>query len=166
MKKGLVEVYCGTGKGKSTLALGQSVRACAQGKSVIIIQFLKGKESSELEFIEDLSPLDLKIFRFEKSKIYYENLSEQEKAEEKKNILNGLNFAKKVIATEECDLLVLDEIFGVVDHGIITVDELKKLMELVDEMHLVQTGDCMPQEIQPMVDCITTLETKVLRERE
>ena len=87
MKKGLVEVYCGTGKGKSTLALGQSVRACAQGKSVIIIQFLKGKESSELEFIEDLSPLDLKIFRFEKSKIYYENLSEQEKAEEKKNIL-------------------------------------------------------------------------------
>ena len=150
MKKGLVEVYCGTGKGKSTLALGQSVRACAQGKSVIIIQFLKGKESSELEFIEDLSPLDLKIFRFEKSKIYYENLSEQEKAEEKKNILNGLNFAKKVIATEEC----------------ITVDELKKLMELVDEMHLVLTGDCMPQEIQPMVDCITTLETKVLRERE
>ena len=99
MKKGLVEVYCGTGKGKSTLALGQSVRACAQGKSVIIIQFLKGKESSELEFIEDLSPLDLKIFRFEKSKIYYENLSEQEKAEEKKSILNGLNFAKKVDRT-------------------------------------------------------------------
>ena len=159
MKKGLVEVYCGTGKGKSTLALGQSIRECARGKSVIIIQFLKGKESDELEFMEGLKQLDLKMFRFEKSKVCYESLSEQEKSEEKNNILNGLNFAKKVIATEECDMLVLDEIFGVVDYGILGVADLKHLLEMVDTMHVVLTGDHCPEEISPLVDCITTLES-------
>lgn len=160
MRKGLVEVYCGSGKGKSTLALGQSVRECARGKSVIIIQFLKGKESDELEFMETLDQLDLKIFRFEKSNTYFCDLSDQEKDEEKNNILNGLNFAKKVIATEECDMLVLDEVFGVVDYGILTVEELGRLVEMVDTMHLVLTGDRLPEEIRPLVDCVTTLETE------
>ena len=159
MKKGLVEVYCGTGKGKSTLALGQSVRECARGKSVIIIQFLKGNESDELEFIEGLKELDLKMFRFEKSKSCYENLNDQEKSEEINNIRNGLNFAKKVIATEECDMLVLDEIFGVVDHGIMAVEDLKRLLEMVDTMHVVLTGDRCPEEIKPVADCITVLES-------
>ena len=44
MEKEFTEVYCGSGKGKTTLAVGQCLRASANGKSVIIIQFLKGKE--------------------------------------------------------------------------------------------------------------------------
>ena len=45
MEKEFTEVYCGGGKGKTTLAIGQCLRASAQGKSVIIIQFLKGRET-------------------------------------------------------------------------------------------------------------------------
>ena len=164
MKKGLVEVYCGPGKGKSTLAIGRSIRACAQGKSVIVIQFLKGRESGELEFLEKLDQLDLKIFRFEKSNTRYEDLSDQEKQEEEKNILNGMNFAKKVIATEECDLLILDEIFGVVDYGIISTDDLIHMIGLLDEMHLILTGDCIPQELRSAVDYVTVLKTKSVAE--
>ncbi len=112
MERELTEVYCGSGRGKTTLAMGQSLRASTQGKSVIIIQFLKGNERRELDFLEELDELDIKIFRFEKMETCYEELTEQEKSEEKRNILNGLNFSRKVVATQECDFLVLDEILG------------------------------------------------------
>ena len=94
-------------KGKTTLALGQSLRAAAEGKSVIIIQFLKGKERRVHGFSGwELDQMDIKIFRFEKQDCCYDKLSEEEKAEERSNILNGLNFARKVVVTQECDLLV------------------------------------------------------------
>ena len=67
------------------------------GKSVIIIQFLKGNERRELDFLEELDQLDIKIFRFEKMETCYDQLNEEEQAEEERNILNGLNFARKVI---------------------------------------------------------------------
>ena len=53
MEKEFTEVYCGSGKGKTTLAIGQCLKASAKGKSVIIIQFLKGKERRELDFLEE-----------------------------------------------------------------------------------------------------------------
>ena len=65
MEKEITEVYCGNGKGKTTLAIGQALRFAAQGKSVIIIQFLKGRERRELDFLEDRIIL---ISRFSVSK--------------------------------------------------------------------------------------------------
>ena len=61
MEKELTEVYCGGGIGKTTLALGQSLKASMQGKSVIVIQFLKGKEKRELDFLEELDNLALNV---------------------------------------------------------------------------------------------------------
>ena len=130
MERELTEVYCGSGRGKTTLAMGQSLRASTQGKSVIIIQFLKGNERRELDFLEELDELDIKIFRFEKMETCYEELTEQEKSEEKRNILNGLNFSRKVVATQECDFLVLDEILGLLDNGIATLDMITDILKL------------------------------------
>lgn len=62
MNRGLVQVYCGGGKGKTTAALGQGIRAASQGKSVIIIQFLKRKNEEEIDFIRRLEP-EIKLFR-------------------------------------------------------------------------------------------------------
>lgn len=162
MEKELTEVYCGDGRGKTTLAMGQSLRASAQGKSVIIIQFLKGKERRDLDFLEDMDNLDIKIFRFEKMETCYDELSEQEKDEEKLNILNGLNFARKVIATQECDVLVLDEILGLLDTGITTAEAIIDILKLKDEsMHIVMTGRTMFKELEDYVDSVTTLTTSV-----
>mgnify|MGYP002538496813 CR=1 FL=1 len=132
MEKEFTEVYCGGGKGKTTLAIGQCLRASAQGKSVIIIQFLKGRERRELDFLEELDNLDIKIFRFEKHDEGYEELNEQEKAEEKTNILNALNFARKVIATQECDFLLLDEILALPDYGITTAEAIGDILKMKD----------------------------------
>lgn len=161
MERELIEVYSGNAKGKTTLAIGQSLKASTQGKSVIIIQFLKGKERSALDFLEDLDNLDIKIFRFEKKETCYEELSEQEKADERLNILNGLNFARKVIATCECDFLVLDEILGLVDHKIASVEAIVEILKLKDaSMHIVMTGNYLPEELKPYVDSVTMLMTE------
>lgn len=161
MKKEATEVYCGSGVGKTTLAFGQSMKASLQGKSVIIIQFLKGKDRRELDFVEDLDYLDIKIFRFEKFETCYNDLSAQEKDEEKRNILNGLNFARKVIATQECDFLVLDEILGLVDNDIASAEEIEDILKLkAESMHIIMTGRNLPRELMPYVDSITTLTTE------
>ena len=160
MERELTEVYCGNARGKTTLAIGQSLKASIQGKSVIIIQFLKGKERSALDFLEDLDNLDLKIFRFEKKDNYYVELSEQEKEDERRNILNGLNFARKVIATCECDFLVLDEILGLVDYGIASSEAIAEILKLKDaSMHIVMTGNVFPEDLKEYVDSVTMLTT-------
>lgn len=121
MDKKIVQVYYGNGKGKTTAAVGQCIRAASLGYEVIIIQFLKGRDAEEFSFLSKLEP-DIKLFRFEKAKESYIDLTEEEQLEEKKNILNGMNFARKVIETGECDVLVLDEILGLVDLGLITIE--------------------------------------------
>ena len=121
MERELTEVYCGNGKGKTALAIGQSIREAVQGRSVIVIQFLKGCEKRSLDFLEEMDNLDFKIFRFEKRDCCYDQLTEEEKAEEKSNILNGLNFARKVVVTQECDFLLLDEILGLLDLSLIHI---------------------------------------------
>ena len=163
MERKITEVYCGNGKGKTTLALGQGLRFAAQGKSVIIIQFLKGKERREVDFLEELDNLDFKIFRFEKMDTCYNDLSEQEKAEEKTNILNALNFARKVIATQECDFLLLDEILALPDYGITTAEAIGDILKMKDEsMHILLTGRTLPDSLRKYADSITTLTTEIV----
>ena len=163
MEKEFTEVYCGSGKGKTTLAVGQYLRASANGKSVIIIQFLKGKERRELDFLEELENQDIKIFRFEKMEKCYEQLNDQEKEEENNNILNALNFARKVIATQECDFLLLDEILGLLDYGIATEEALEEILKLKDDsMHIILTGRVLPEGLRKYADSVTTLTTELL----
>lgn len=159
MKHGSVEVICGNGKGKTTLAVGKGVVALTQHKKVIMIQFFKGSANKEgLEILRNLEP-NLKIFRFEKSDLVFADLSEEEKAEELMNIRNGFNFAKKVVATGECDLLVLDEVLGIIDQNIIKVEEFEKLLDARrDDTGLVMTGNVLPEKLKPYVDIISRIE--------
>ena len=121
MKQGAICIFSGDGHGKSPAALGEAVLTAAAGGSVVIIQFLKGKGLEDTEFIHRLEP-EIKIFRFEKSDVNFDELPEDKKQEEILNIKNGLNYAKKVLSTGECDLLILDEVLGLIDNRIITVN--------------------------------------------
>ena len=118
-----------------------------------------------MDFLEELDQLDIKIFRFEKRDCCYELLSEEEKAEERSNILNGLNFARKVVVTQECDLLVLDEILGLMEQGIVSTDVVADILRQKDEnMHIIMTGWTMPEALKPYVDSVTRLTTEVINE--
>ena len=74
-ERGLTQIYCGPGKGKTSVAIGQAVRAVGHGKRAIVIQFLKGKATTQLDYLSVLEP-DIRLFRFEKKDKYYEDLTE------------------------------------------------------------------------------------------
>lgn len=160
MKKGFVHIICGNGKGKTSSALGQGITAASEGKSVMIIQFLKQKQSDEIGFIRRLEP-EIKVFRFEKTEKSFGELSEEEKREESQNLKNGVNFARKVLVTEECDVLILDEILGLLEYGIVTAGEIRSLLEANDgDMEIIMTGIYEAKELWDTVDMVTVMETK------
>ena len=152
MDKGIVQIYYGEGRGKSTAALGTAISAASEGQQVIVIEFLKGKHEDELAFLNRLEP-EIKFFRFAKSDESFESLSEEAKQEEIMNLRKGFNYSKKVASTGGCDLLILDEILGVVDENVISVEEIRDLFESKSEdMTMICTGRVLHDEIRPYAD--------------
>ena len=139
MEEGKLQIYCGSGKGKTTAAIGLAIREASRGRSVFVVQFLKGTYPEEISFIQRLEP-EIKMFRFQKREDSFEDLTPQEKEEEIPNLRNGLNFAKKVLATGECDVLILDEVLGLVEQGIATLDEIHGLLDSAEDTELIFTG--------------------------
>lgn len=159
MAKGLIHIYTGDGRGKSPAAIGRAVQAAAEGKRVVIIQFLKGKGLGDSDFVRKMEP-EIKLFHFEKSDENYEELSVKKKKEETGNILNGINYANKVLATGECDLLILDEVLGLIEKNIITVEELKNLLENQGETDVILTGITLNEEIRVLANEVSRIETE------
>lgn len=160
MSKGNILVYYGEGKGKSTSALGHAIQSAGQGKSVIIIQFLKEKSDDEITFIRRLEP-EIKFFRFEKSQENYDELSEEEKKEESMNIKNGFNFAKKVLVTGECNVLILDEFLGLLDKQVISVEELESMLQAKSEdTEIIFTGRIMDETLSRYADEIYRIQAE------
>ncbi len=160
MEKGFVHIICGGGRGKTSLALGQGISAASEGKSVMIIQFLKQKQADEIGFIRRLEP-EIKVFRFEKSDKSFDELSDEEKKEEIQNLKNGVNFARKILVTEECDVLILDEILGLLEHGIVSAEEIRSLLEANGgNLEVILTGIYQARELWDMADRVTDIETK------
>lgn len=158
MKRGIVHIYTGDGRGKSPAALGRAVQAAAAGEQVVIIQFLKGKGLEDTEFVRRLEP-EIKLFRFEKSDEFYEELPEEKKAEEDMNIRNGMNFAKKVLSTGECNLLILDEVLGLIEKNIISVEDVENLLNQRGETDVILTGISLNDEICSLADEVSKIET-------
>ena len=162
MKDSMIQVICGPGKGKTASALGRGVSALIRGKNVIMVQFLKGSmDSDNMEVLKRLEP-EFKLFRFEKSPMVFDRLSDEEKEEARINIRNGLNFSKKVLVTGECDILILDEILGILDEGIITLEELCALITQArqSEAELIMTGTVYPAALDEWVDEVTKLQMR------
>ena len=158
MAKGSIYIYSGEGRGKSSAAIGKAVQAATEGKTVVIIQFLKGRGLEDSEFLKRMEP-EIKLFRFEKSDENFEQLPQEKKQEEISNIKNGLNFAKKVLATGECDLLVLDEVLGIVEKGIVDGEELKGILESREDTGIILTGINLPDSICFLADEVSKIET-------
>lgn len=159
MRKNTIRIIYGSGNGKSASAVGYGLLGALAGKKVIIVQFLKGVlEERSLEILERMD-LEMKVFRFERSRCYFEDLPEDQKKEETMNLRNGFNFAKKVMATGESDLLILDEVLGLVDQEVISREEFIRFLQSADdETDLIMTGRVCPDEIRQYADQISYVE--------
>lgn len=158
MGRGFITIFTGDGRGKSPAALGRAVQTAVAGKSVVIIQFLKGKGLEDSDFLRRMEP-EIKLFRFEKSDENFVELSDEKKKEEIMNIRNGINFARKVLTTGECDLLILDEVLGLIEKDIISVEDLKNLLAARGDTNIILTGITLKDEICVLADEVSKIET-------
>jgi cob(I)alamin adenosyltransferase len=158
MSTGEIEVIYGNGFGKTALALGRGIQLLSNHRNVIVIQFLKGSQKqTDLDFLKRLEP-EMKVFRFERSSCYFADLTEEEKHEEQINIRNGLNYARKVLATGECDILILDEVLGLIDQQIIPLEDLLQILEKREEATVILTGKILPDGLARYADRIDRID--------
>jgi len=157
MGKGQIDIYTGSGKGKSSAAIGRAVQAAAEGYSVMIVQFLKGNEFNNSDFWRRLEP-EIKVFCFEKSEVNFQELPEEKQREEIMNLRNGINFAKKVLTTGECDLLILDEVLGLLENQVISVEEFQELLDHRGDTMVILTGINLSDEICVLADEVSKIE--------
>lgn len=159
MNKGAVHVIYGPGKGKSASAVGAGVLGALAEKKVILVQFLKGVlEEEDAELLKRMEP-EMKVFRFARAHGLFEDLSEEQKKEEVINLKNGFNFARKVMVTGECDILILDEVLGLLDWNVIAEDDILQFLDSKNStMDVFMTGRTCPEKIQMYADHISYVE--------
>ena len=155
----MVHVICGPGKGKSSSAVGFGIMGALEDKKVIIIQYLKGVlEEDDKELLKRLEP-EMKVFRFARSHGLFVDLPEEQQVEEVINMKNGFNFARKVMVTGECDILILDEILGLLDWNVVSEDDVIQLLENKNsEMEVIMTGSECPEKLRAYVDHVSYIE--------
>ncbi len=152
MEKSTIRAYYGTGAGKSSAALGYALRSASEGRLVYIIQFMKAEMNEE--YLKKLEP-EVKLFRFERTKDSFRDLPADKRDEEIQNMKNGLNFARKAISTGECDMLILDEVLGLIDEGIITDGELASVLSpTVLHTDIILTGTFITPAIAEKADYV------------
>jgi cob(I)alamin adenosyltransferase len=155
MQKGLVEVYTGNGKGKTTAAFGLALRALGRDKKVIIFQFLKPPESPSGEVIalKKVHP-ELEIIQGGREKFV------MGKPEEKDTVL-AKNLLEKIIlavSSGEYDIIIVDEIFPAYQVGVISVEDIKEIIDKKSpKTELILTGRNAPEEIFEYADLVTEM---------
>lgn len=148
---GGVQVYTGNGKGKTTAAWGQAMRALGQGLKVVIIQFFKAKGSGEARIAKKLK---LDVYSF--CPVHPSFGGEREKL--KKECREGLIFAKKLVMSKRYDLIVLDEInIALRDRLIELSDVLNLIKKKPKEVELILTGRGAPKKIMEAADLVTEM---------
>lgn len=161
MKKGIIQIYYGEGRGKSTAALGSAMMRASEGQNVTLIQFLKGKNESEQAFLNRLEP-EIKVFRFAKQDAWFDDLSEEEQQEELLNLKNGFNYCKKVIATGGSDMIILDEVLGLLDRNVITFEELKDVLtNKTEDTTIICTGIVLDERLRDIADEIYNISIDI-----
>ena len=152
MKKGLVQVYTGNGKGKTTAAIGQAIRALGRGYKVYFIQFFKEHNSGEVKILKSFPNLKLvhplPFYPTEKNQDFL-----------KQKIRNILQKISKIIKSENYDLVILDEI------NIALRNELLKERDILDllknkpkSVELILTGRGATKEIIKAANLVTEMK--------
>jgi cob(I)alamin adenosyltransferase len=155
LSRGTIQVYTGDGKGKTTAALGQALRACGHGLKVLMIQFMKGsKNYGEVMISNEVPGLTL-IQSGLPTFVEKGNPSDEDLRLAKE----GMEMAAKAVNQASCDILILDEINVAVDYGLV---EARKVLDLIKRrppgMEIILTGRYAPTEFTEIADLVTEMK--------
>lgn len=160
MEKGLIHLYTGEGKGKTTAAVGLAVRAAGARKRVLFLQFMKGRDTGELHALDKLPGIE--ILRSEKDFGFYFQMTEEQK-KELTLIHNGLlERALERTMAGEADVIVLDEVTYPLNWKLLDEALLKRLLSRTDDkLHfpeIICTGRDPQEWILEQADYVTRME--------
>ena len=130
MSLGLVHVYTGAGKGKTTAALGLLLRAAGRGIPAVLVQFLKGGQSGELAALERLPGVT--VLRGKSGSAFAAAMSPEDRAATRALHDSSLREAVRLARSGACGLLVLDEVMAALKHGLLDEGLLRQLLEQGD----------------------------------
>lgn len=161
-KPSVVVVYTGDGKGKTSAGLGMTVRALGAGFKVAFVQFIKEWETSEHKFIREITPIYKdQLFFFKGGRGFYnagELSSKASEAEHKESAIKTYQIAYDAVTSGDYDLVVCDEINNAVADGLLSIDDLKKIiMDKKETTNLCLTGRNFPDELVDIVDIATNM---------
>ena len=152
LRKGYIQIYYGTGKGKTTAALGLSMRMLLSGGSVYFAQFFKGLKTGELELGSHCNRFILE--QFGTGKYIIGEPGEEDVRSAKK----GLEWCKEVLKSGYFDLVVMDEVLLCVYYEMITADEIAGIIRSRHpKVEVVMTGRRVPNELLNLADLVTDM---------
>lgn len=153
---GLVHIYCGDGKGKTTAAVGLAVRCAGRGNKVLLVQFLKSRDSGELYSLAKLP--DIEVMRGKESKKFTFQMNEEEKHA---LLIEHNKMFEQVLAKIEnggYSLLILDEVIGALNAKVF---EMPKLIEFLrhkpENLEVVLTGRNPAPELVEIADYVSEM---------
>ncbi len=154
-EKGLILVYTGNGKGKTTAALGQALRAIGHGKKVLMIQFMKGRKYGEVLCAEKYLP-DLTVCQCGLDSFVMKDRPAPVDVELAKQ---GLELARSAIASNEYQMIILDEINVALDFRLVPLEAVIDLLRnKPPALDLVLTGRNAPAEITEIADMVSEVK--------
>ena len=154
LSPGLVQVYTGDGKGKTTAAVGLAIRAIGRGLKVFIIQFIKGGfDYGELHVLERLPNVEVRAFG--RGHFISPDGPSQEDLEEARK---AMELAREVVKSGEYDIVILDEVNVALYFGLVDLEDILELIrEKPDHVELVLTGRKAPRELLEAADLVTEM---------
>lgn len=139
ISQGLIHLYHGEGKGKTTAAIGQAIRSAGAGMNVVFVQFLKGSDTSELSILNLIE--NITVIRNSKDFGFLNTMSQEHKKELIHMHNSHILSAKELVYQNKCDILVLDEICAAYEYNVIDRALVDTLIEKKPaELELVLTG--------------------------
>ncbi len=159
MEKGLIHIYYGYGKGKTTAALGLAIRAAGYGKQVVLVQFLKNMISGE---VLQLSKNDgITVIRGQAYDNFTNSMSENELLKTSDIHNQNLKNAIGLVREDKCDLLILDEVMDAYQLGMLDKDLLENFIKNKPQaLELVITGH---NPVKWMLECADYISEMVKR---
>lgn len=156
MDKGLVHVYCGDGKGKTTAAIGLALRCAGTGKRVFIVQFLKGRPSGEINLLQTMD--NVTVVRGEALTKFSWDMNEAERSAAKQQHTKMLQQAIDAAESNNCDLMLLDEAIGACNSGLLDEKALLHFIKTKPKaLELVLTGRDPSELLLQTADYVTEM---------
>lgn len=161
LEKGLVQIYTGKGKGKTTAAFGLAIRAAGHGAKVLIYQFLKPATLGlgERSFLEAGTIEGITLRTLDEPWDMFESMGDQQAMERVREAISSALKEVQTAAHEKYyDVIVLDEIVFCLGHGLASMEDIRLLIKNRDpHVELVLTGRGASEELIDMADLVTEM---------